>query len=102
MPGLVFRLSSSCRNIFLDSFRDQLYPILAILALSFFVGIGSWISRLFGSKKLEKEVLKSLSAFPNVCSSGAFKEAFRFCCQVKCKLCQPFTLYIFDDQCLFA
>lgn len=40
----------------MDSFREQLYPILAILALSFFVGVGGWISKLFGGKKMEKEV----------------------------------------------
>lgn len=51
---------STCRSTFLDSFREQLYPILAIIALSFFVGIGSWISKLIGGKKMEKEVTTSL------------------------------------------
>lgn len=45
-----------CRSTFLDSFREQLYPIVAILALSFFVGIGSWITKLLGGRKMEKEV----------------------------------------------
>lgn len=50
----------------MDSFREQLYPIIAILALSFFVGIGSWITKLFGSKKMEKQVGLGIELLKNL------------------------------------
>ena len=43
--------------MFLDAFQSQLYPIVAIIVLSFIVGAGTWILRLFGgARKSNKEV----------------------------------------------
>ena len=51
--------------MFLDAFQSQLYPIVAIIVLSFIVGAGTWILRLFGgARKSNKEVAFYLS--PNI------------------------------------
>ena len=43
--------------MFLDAFQGQLYPIIAIIVLSFIVGVGTWVIKLFGGgKKSNKEV----------------------------------------------
>jgi len=53
-----------CRNQFLDAFGGQLYPIIAIVGLSFFIGIGSWFMRIFGKGKIGKEVSAALATPP--------------------------------------